>query len=292
MSWLPDIGVTPYYEDESVIIFNGDCRELLPLLPKDGVGLVFTDPPYGIGKADWDCEFPLWWLDLVAQLAPLLAITPGTWNLMKLPQVIGDLHYKWTLAAHLSNGMTRGGFGFGNWIPCVVYKKLVSPLSPIIVQDWCSNFAAWCEANNIAKTQIDNICGTSDMAGWWMGRIPNRCAIPAIHQWNKIKNEFVLPEEFDALVYDDRDKYAPTGDCKDFVIGMEGKPDHPTPKPLGPVTWFIDSISDGTVLDPFLGSGTTARAAKNLGRKCIGIEIEEKYCEIAAKRMSQTVMKV
>ena len=53
---------------------------------------------------------------------------------------------------------------------------------------------------------------------------------------------------------------------------------------------LLKRCPDGVALDPFMGSGTTLRAAKDLGRKAIGIEIEERYCEIAAKRMAQTVM--
>jgi DNA modification methylase len=65
---------------------------------------------------------------------------------------------------------------------------------------------------------------------------------------------------------------------------------HPTEKPQELMAWCIGLTSAELVLDPFLGSGTTAVAAKILGRKCIGIEIEEKYCEIAAKRLMQSVM--
>ena len=67
---------------------------------------------------------------------------------------------------------------------------------------------------------------------------------------------------------------------------------HPCPKPLGAWKWLLNkaSLEGETILDPFMGSGTTLRAAKDLGRYAIGIEIEKKYCEIAAKRMAQTVM--
>jgi DNA modification methylase len=66
---------------------------------------------------------------------------------------------------------------------------------------------------------------------------------------------------------------------------------HPTQKPLDVMTWAISQAPDdcAAILDPFMGSGTTLRAAKDLGRKAIGIEINEKYCEIAALRMRQEV---
>jgi site-specific DNA-methyltransferase (adenine-specific)/modification methylase len=67
--------------------------------------------------------------------------------------------------------------------------------------------------------------------------------------------------------------------------------EHPTQKPLDVMAWCVSLVPDAqTVLDPFAGSGTTGRACKDLGRKCVMIEREEKYCEIAARRMGQEVL--
>ncbi len=64
---------------------------------------------------------------------------------------------------------------------------------------------------------------------------------------------------------------------------------HPSQKPTEVMRWCI-AESVGSILDPFMGSGTTLRAAKDLGRIAIGIEIEEKYCETAARRMQQEIL--
>lgn len=65
---------------------------------------------------------------------------------------------------------------------------------------------------------------------------------------------------------------------------------HPTTRRLQHLYWLVHYFSDTQVIDPFMGSGTTLIAAKYLNRKSIGIEIEEKYCELAVQRLSQGVM--
>lgn len=103
--------------------------------------------------------------------------------------------------------------------------------------------------------------------------------------WNKPERNFTLAEA----------ELAWTN--KDMVIRVKDLPrsepdrEHPTQKPLKLMTWCLGFFPDAqTVLDPFMGSGTTLRAAKNLGRRAIGIEQDERWCDYAAKRLQQSVL--
>jgi len=201
-----------FHEEPGITLYCGDCMDVLLEMGCRSVDHVVTDPPYGIRKAEWDEHFPTRWLSLASRLGrQTLAIMPGVNNIYRLPAVIPPFEYRWMLAAHLTNGMTRGLMGFGNWIPIVVYA------------------------------------------------------------------------------HPDLSLYKPQQDCADIPV-VGDMPDHPSPKPERVMTWLLDRLPPGSVLDPFAGSGTTLYAAKALGRHAIGIEIEPKYCEIAVKRLRQEVL--
>lgn len=207
----------PYYDDgRGIVIYHGDCLELLPTLPK--ADFLFADPQYGVGfqyenSADSRHGYEskiLEWFNAFS--ADRIAVTPGIVNTCLWPQP------RWIIAWLKTNSMGASGLSG----PSTVSRNLWEPVL-------------------------------------WYGTYPA----------NQMSRDTIK---------------APLSGGKDNG--------HPCPKPIELVAQLIAgaSLPNQMVYDPFLGSGTTLRAAKDLGRKAIGIEIEERYCEIAARRLAQEVL--
>ena len=145
-----------------------------------------------------------------------------------------------------------------------------------------------------------------DMRRWDI--LPSAEAIAAVKDKGSVSivwggNYFSFPPSRCWLVWDKQNAVPTTASCElawtnmdrpvrrfSWPVGFHAN-GHPTEKPLELIAWCIEeSRTIGTILDPFMGSGTTLRAAKDLGRKAIGIELELKYCEIAVERLRQGVL--
>lgn len=200
----------PYYSDDLVTIYHGDCRDLLPSIEAD---VIVTDPPYGTGCAP------------------------------------------------------RGGKQAGT-------IDLASAEWPT----WDVWDASW--------------------AGSWPGPIAAFCGIRRTY-------EFAQAIQADGLLIYAKSNPSPFGSSFEPCVtrgfrrptpqhftaynAFNGQ-EHPTQKPLEVMQWIVRCAPPGTILDPFMGSGTTLVAAKSLNRHAIGIEIEERYCEMAANRCRQEVL--
>lgn len=218
----------PYYQDDACTIYHGDCREILPHLPK--VDLVLTDPPYGInlkGKSTKHTE---------KDGKGYLSFDDS------------ELNYEKYI------------------LPILIL--LISSFSRLVITPGNKNERKLPEPNNKGVIFYPSGAG---MNPWGFG----------CHQ---------------SIFYYGKDPFLAKGlgSRPDGFLTTEAaeKNGHPCPKPLGTMKWLVNraSFEGETILDPFMGSGTTLRAAKDLGRKAIGIELEEKYCEIAVKRLRQEVL--
>lgn len=165
---------------------------------------------------------------------------------------------------------------------------------------------AWRDAAGLTNRDVDRALGKNGMAGHYFGAsqwaLPNEDAWDVIcpmlkehgvNAWDytRLRQEFdARRREFDAR----RREFELMTDVWTFdtVPAAHRLAGHPTQKPLGLMVHLIETTTrpDDVILDPFAGTGTTLRAAKDLGRHVIGIEKNERYCEAIARRLAQEVL--
>jgi DNA modification methylase len=241
----------PYYQDGSVTIYHGDCRDIAPAL--DRPDFIFTDPPYGHNNNDDDLihnrEKALGKPETMSSAArPIRGDGPEEANELAL-WLFRYAH--WALLPGCCCCCCCGGGGgpdpqFARW-SLMLDAEL--GFKHAVVWDKGGLGMGWHYRRNYELVLVGEKPGAA--CRWFGGNnVPNVVRFPRI-----------IPQANE----------------------------HPTQKPEELSSWFIQLHTESChlVIDPFCGVGTTLRAAKDLGRKAIGIEIEERYCEIAARRCSQ-----
>lgn len=247
----------PYYEEKGIAIYNADCREVLPTLEAGSVGQVLTSPPYNLREGMKD------------KGGLRIGRKGSAWARGHLQKGYGihedDMPYPeyvaWQKNILLKCWRTVADDGaiYFNHKPRIVRGVARLPLALVPEEIPVRQIVIW-----------DRCGGFNATAGAYM----------PLHEWILIlaKENFKLRDQSASGV----------GDV--WRIPPEPSTPHPAPFPLMLAKRAIETTPAETILDPFMGSGTTLRAAKDLGRKAIGIEIEERYCEIAAKRLRQQVL--
>lgn len=218
------MSATPYYRDDSVTLWHGDCLEVDAWLAAD---VLVTDPPYGIA---WRRS---------ENRARSSAAHKGIAN-------DGDVTVR---DAALSLWGTK---------PAVVFGSLYAPLPAGHVCIWEKPRDAGVVGSTTGfRRDVEAVV----LSGAWPKKSAHRGSVL-------------------------RSRAANIGSPS----SPAGRTGHPHAKPLDLMEDLIDSAPPGVIADPFAGSGSTLVAAKALGRRAIGVELEERYCEVVAKRLAQGVL--
>jgi len=210
----------PYYDCDGIVIYHGDCREILPTIATD---VMVTDPV-------WPNAHP----ELIGQSDPyglfhdMLAVAPVVERLAV-------------------------------WLGCQSDPRF---LRAIDAKQW--PFLRSCYLSRAVPSYNGRALVTGDVLyvfGTWPASRDGRRVLP--------------------------------GECRITSAAALRQP-HPAARNRRHADWVVEWWSDegDTILDPFTGTGTILVAAKDAGRKAIGIEIEERYCEIAARRLDQGVLEL
>lgn len=220
----------PYFERDGIVIYHGDCRDVLPAIPR--VDAVVTDPPFKLSQSYNSNPDPEN-LEGVASIQDVSRMLIGNAS----PGTIAAVFYDNRIMPFALDVFRRPGWRYLRFL--TFYRR-------------------WGNAH-----KMNGWMSTSDPVLLF----PAPGANPTFHgKWA-------------------HDTYIRSTASKEDT-------GHPAQKPVEFVSQILENICppSGLVVDPYLGSGTTAIAARLVGRRMIGIESEERYCEIAAKRLEQAVL--
>lgn len=233
----------PYYEQDGITIYHGDCREVLPTL--EPVDFVVTDPPY-IGLKGGTIHLKLG--GVAAKIVDSESIgdpweaslswTTAAWDLCRLGVAV--------FCSYHSVQETAQCFPPTSRVALLTWYKRNSPVAVANVPRFTTEFC------------------------WLFKKSPGL-------KWRNIKDTMI-------------DIPLPSAGCMATErICVNSKAVHPTQKPLALMSRIL-AVGGESILDCFSGTGTTLVAAKALGQRAVGIEINESYCELAANRLAQGVL--
>lgn len=241
----------PYYEAEGITIYHADYRDILPHI--EPVDLVLTSPPYNSGGKN-----------LGYQPKSLV----GNKFYGEYEDNLSEFKYREFILSTIEKCLSKARYVFWNMQYLVNTKDVINNIF-IRLQKYLKDIFIW------NKQAVAQIC---------------------VQHSPRLANGF----EFVFLFGQDNSKifqysnFPPNGYVPNIKTWYkkESFREHHATFTKEMCLYFIEYFTkkNDTILDPFMGSGTTLVAAKQLGRKAIGIEIEEKYCEIAVKRLAQKVL--
>lgn len=243
--------LTPYYDHAGITIYHGDCLEYLSILEDHSIDAVICDPPYGTTICAWDTIIPfdLMWQHLKRLTKKRSPIVLFGSQPFTSHLVMSNIEwFKYMWHWDKNNG---AGFCTAKFRPFIVTEDIA------VFGDGAINYYPQM-TKRLIPTKKKSASSKSEL--YHLTPIGNR--------------------EYDTA-YPKNILRFPKNNGNGTV--------HPTEKPIPLMRYLINTYTQegDTILDFTCGSGPTLRAAKDLGRKAIGIEINERYCEIAATRLSQ-----
>lgn len=245
---------TPYYSDESVTLYNGDCLQLMRAMADESVDIVVTSPPYNMG------------------------LVPG-----------GNGRGMYRPGASNKAGRFREGYGLHD--DAMEQGDYDAWQREVLAECWrVSRLAVFYNhrprvEHGILRDPLGNDFGIPlrQRIIWNRGT-----GIDVNLRAFCTRGEYIF---FFAKPAMSLASHAASGMGDVWDLGIEyAVKEHPAPFPVSLPTRCIEATGARSVLDPFAGSGTTLRAAANLRIKGIGIELEPKFCDLAIKRLSQMAL--